>query len=134
MRVEPTATALIVNSQGRVLLIRRTKDPWKNLWGFPGGHVDKGETPRQAIIREVREETGLSASPGRTPIEVFLYQVHDHCHKSHLFKCAVHGGSRVRRPEEWRHEGKLRWCSPKKKDLNPIVKYVLEKYLTGKGK
>jgi len=129
MKIESTATAFITNHQGKVLLIKRTKDPWKNLWGFPGGHVNKNETPRQAVIREVREETGLAVTPGKKPVEVFLYPVLDHCHKSHLFRCAIKGSARLRPEKEWRHEGTLRWCQTRKRDVNPVVKYALEKYV-----
>lgn len=44
---------------GRVLLIRRGRPPLKDLWTFPGGHVDLGEATVDAARREVLEETGL---------------------------------------------------------------------------
>ncbi len=50
--------AIVINS-GKILLIRRGKDPWKNTLAFPGGFVDKGEDPKDAVIRELKEECGL---------------------------------------------------------------------------
>ena len=53
-------TALI-KKNGKYLFVRQKKgDIQQSLWGTPGGKVKLGETPDQALIREVREETGLS--------------------------------------------------------------------------
>ncbi|WP_370454586.1 NUDIX hydrolase [Paracoccus sp. M683] len=48
---------------GDVLLVRRRNPPDAGLWGFPGGHVDPGETALAAAARELREETGVIATP-----------------------------------------------------------------------
>ena len=50
------AGGCIFNEKGEVLLQRRGDS---NTWGFPGGAVEIGETPQQAAVREVKEETGL---------------------------------------------------------------------------
>ncbi len=51
--------AIIWNDRGEVLLIRRGKPPRLGQWSIPGGHVEWGEAVKEAITREVREETGL---------------------------------------------------------------------------
>lgn len=55
------AGALFVDGS-RVLLVRKT---YGNRWDIPGGYVDRGETPMQACVREIREELGLNRHPTR---------------------------------------------------------------------
>ena len=47
--------------EGRFLMAERGKDPGRGLWGFPGGHVEFGETGLEAAVRELREETTVLA-------------------------------------------------------------------------
>lgn len=51
--------ALVENTDGQLLLVRRARDPGKGKWGLPGGFVDQGESAEQATAREILEETGL---------------------------------------------------------------------------
>ena len=55
--------AVIWNDDGDVLLIQRGKPPRLGQWSIPGGHVEWGESLRDALIREVREETGMAIEP-----------------------------------------------------------------------
>lgn len=50
---------VIWNEAGEVLLIRRVNPPRAGQWSLPGGKVERGETLHQALLREIREETGL---------------------------------------------------------------------------
>jgi 8-oxo-dGTP diphosphatase len=54
----------VVVRAGKVVLIRRGKPPLKGRWTVPGGTVELGESLSQALVREVREETGLVVRPG----------------------------------------------------------------------
>lgn len=54
---EPTVGALIVNKEGKILLAKSHK--WFNKYTLPGGHIEVGETMREAVAREAKEETGL---------------------------------------------------------------------------
>jgi ADP-ribose pyrophosphatase YjhB (NUDIX family) len=56
------AGALFVDEAGRVLIVQPV---YKESWDIPGGYVEPGESPRQACIREVREELGITPPIGR---------------------------------------------------------------------
>jgi 8-oxo-dGTP diphosphatase len=60
---KPTASALVEDDEGRVLLARRAKEPFKGRWDIPGGFLDEGEHPLDGLRRELREETGLDVEP-----------------------------------------------------------------------
>jgi 8-oxo-dGTP diphosphatase len=53
----------VVVRDGRVLLVRRGKEPLKGRWVVPGGTVELGETLEDAVVREVAEETGVHIRP-----------------------------------------------------------------------
>lgn len=55
---------------GALLLIRRAHAPSRGRWSLPGGRVEPGETPQQALVREVAEETGLTVEVGELVGEV----------------------------------------------------------------
>jgi 8-oxo-dGTP pyrophosphatase MutT (NUDIX family) len=55
----PAVAAVIHDQVGRVLLVRTTA----GYWSLPAGAIDPGESPREAVVRETREETGLEVRP-----------------------------------------------------------------------
>ena len=56
------AIGIVRDADGRTLMIRRADD---GSWGFPGGYLDLGENAASAVVREVREETGVDVAPVR---------------------------------------------------------------------
>jgi 8-oxo-dGTP diphosphatase len=102
----PTASAVVLDESGQVLLIHHNR---LGQWLYPGGHIEPNENPAQAVLREIREETGLTAEiicdplpqiPSlRTlppPLLITEMRVHDrriglHHHIDHLYVCRVIG-------------------------------------------
>jgi len=60
----PTASALVEDERGRLLLGRRAIEPYKGMWDTPGGFLGEREHPLDCLVRELREETGLDVVPG----------------------------------------------------------------------
>src|SRR5687767_15240964 len=54
------AAAVLIEQEGRVLLVRRAGEPFRGLWTLPAGFINGGEDPAEAAARECLEETGLS--------------------------------------------------------------------------
>jgi ADP-ribose pyrophosphatase YjhB (NUDIX family) len=95
--VRPSVSAVIFDRRGRLLLQQRSDG---GQWGLPGGSVEVGESVRAAVIREVREETGLRVRVRRLigvysepRLQVVRYPDGNVWHYvSVCFECAVQGG------------------------------------------
>jgi ADP-ribose pyrophosphatase YjhB (NUDIX family) len=61
---KPVAAAIPVTTDDKLILLRRAFDPGKDLWTFPGGFVDLGESVESAACREVEEELAISVELG----------------------------------------------------------------------
>ncbi len=59
-----TADIAVLRADSRLLLIRRRDEPFKGHWALPGGFFEVGETPLQAALRELREETSIEVGAG----------------------------------------------------------------------
>lgn len=75
--MKPKGSSLIfVNDLEQVLLFLRDDNPdipYPNMWDLPGGHVEIGETPRECICREMKEEMGLDID-GIEPFSVVQFE------------------------------------------------------------
>ncbi|MBW2569088.1 MAG: NUDIX domain-containing protein [Deltaproteobacteria bacterium] len=56
----PASCLIVIDDKEKVLLVKRNAEPKKGFWCLPGGFMELGETPEQAALRELKEETGLS--------------------------------------------------------------------------
>lgn len=59
------SAAVLIEKDGQLLLLRRAQPPWQGSWNLPAGYLEVDETPEQAAVREVREETGLDVEIDR---------------------------------------------------------------------
>ena len=99
------AVALIFNEEGRFLIQQRGEEQMLGgLWEFPGGKLEEGETPEQAALREVREETGLAVEVER-PLTVVRHAYSHFKITMHAFVCRLLGTmediSPENRPRRW---------------------------------
>ena len=56
MKTIKVVAAIIRDANGRILCTQRGYGEWKDWWEFPGGNLEAGETPEEALMREIREE------------------------------------------------------------------------------
>jgi 8-oxo-dGTP diphosphatase len=77
-----TVGAVVFDGE-HVLLARRNKQPNKGMWTLPGGAIEAGETMRQAVEREVREECGLAVQAGEV-VDVLDFIFHDQAGRLHF--------------------------------------------------
>ncbi len=97
-RLRAGVAAIITDAQGRILLQRRSDN---GRWGMPGGGVEIGESVAEAIVREVREETGLHVEVERLvgvysdpKLQVVRYPSGDVVHYvSTVFACRILSGA-----------------------------------------
>ena len=97
-QIRPGVAAIVQDATGKLLLQRRSDN---GLWGLPGGSVEIGESVRDAITREVREETGLTVEVVRLvgvysdpKVQTVRYPDGNVVHYvSTLFACRILGGT-----------------------------------------
>ncbi len=64
MKSIEVVAAIIFDSQGRIFTTQRGYGEWKDWWEFPGGKMEAGETPQQALKREIHEELDAEIEVG----------------------------------------------------------------------
>jgi 8-oxo-dGTP diphosphatase len=70
------AAAVLIESEGKALLIKRANMPERGKWTLPAGFVDAGEDPQEAAKRECQEETGLQVRI-HSLVDVFYGKEHE---------------------------------------------------------
>lgn len=108
---------VIADGEGRVLTVRQRGGPFKDAWLLPGGGLEPGESPEDAVRREVREETGLEVISLR-PLkryEVRLDGGAGYWGVVHLFGGEVRGTVRPGSADE-----PVDWVTPGR-ELHPVL-------------
>ncbi|HZP05495.1 MAG TPA: NUDIX hydrolase [Terracidiphilus sp.] len=123
----------IVVQDGRVLLVRRGREPLKGHWTLPGGVLEIGESLTAGVVREVREETGLDVEA------VELVELVDRIHREdgrvryHYviadYLCTVKGGAlcAASDADAVRWVERAEWNSHSALVLDPLTVRVIEK-------
>lgn len=57
--------SILLHHDGKILMLQRANEPLKGYWCLPGGYLNYDETPEEAVIRELKEETGIECKIGR---------------------------------------------------------------------
>ena len=129
-RARKLVVAALIRREGEVLVSRRRPDQsMPLLWEFPGGKVETGEDPRQALEREVREELGCAVSVGRIHEVVFhAYPDFDLCML--VYPCEIVEG--LPRPVEVAEVAWVEVARLPSLDLLP-ADYPLARALAGQG-
>ena len=91
MRDYVTVTAAVIERDGAFLVARRPEGVHlAGLWEFPGGKCDSGETLRECLAREIREELGCALSIGEE-IYTTSHEYPERTVQLHFFDCRLHG-------------------------------------------
>ncbi len=97
--------AAIIRQDDRIFATQRGYGDWKDWWEFPGGKMEAGETPEEALVREIREELSTEIS-----VDKFLCTIdwdYPAFHLTmHCYMCSLRGGA----PQLNEHEA-ARWLS-----------------------
>lgn len=91
--------AAVIRDQNRIFATQRGYGDQKGGWEFPGGKMEKGETPQEALIREIKEELDTEIEVGEL-IETVEYDYPKFHLKMHCFFCSVKQGNLVLKEHE----------------------------------
>lgn len=88
------SAAIIIKQNHSILTTQRGYGLYKGMWEFPGGKIEPGETPQQALLREIREELDVEITISRL-IEIVEYDYPDFHLQMYCFLCCIKEGNLV---------------------------------------
>lgn len=88
MKQIEVVAAIIFDEQGRIFATQRGYGDWKDWWEFPGGKMELGETPQQALKREIHEELDAEIEVGKL-LRTIDYDYPKFHLTMHCFKCKL---------------------------------------------
>lgn len=80
--------AAVILKDGAVFATQRGYGPWKDWWEFPGGKIEAGECPQEALVREIREELEAEVEVGEL-LETVEWDYPDFHLTMHCFICSL---------------------------------------------
>ena len=124
------AACALVDADGRVLITQRPEGKaMAGLWEFPGGKVEPGETPEQALVRELQEEIGVETKVACLAPLTFASHSYDDFHLlMPLYVCRRYWGIPVAREVQalkWVRPGKLREYPMPAAD-EPLIPFLID--------
>lgn len=119
--------AAIIRDENRIFATQRGYGEFKDGWEFPGGKIEAGETPEQALIREIKEELDIEIKVGEL-LHTVEYDYPKFHLRMHCFFCTIKSGELVLREHEaakWLTKETLNSVEWLPADLELIDKIVL---------
>lgn len=103
------------DATGRLLLTRRAENAHLGgLWEFPGGKIETGESPEDAVLRELEEELSVRVRVGAALLEI-THEYPDRTVHLKFFECRIVAGQ-----PRAHNEGAMAWCKPEE-----LVRYPM---------
>lgn len=116
--------AAIIQNENEIFATQRGYGEFKDGWEFPGGKIEDGETPQQALVREIREELDTEIEVGKL-VDVVEYDYPQFHLTMHCFLCTIKSGDLVLKEHEaamWLTKGNLNSVNWLPADLGLIEK------------
>ncbi len=124
--IQHDTVSMVIEKDGKFLLVKRADAPECGYWAVPGGHVEKGESHLRAAKRESREEVGGIEITTKKPVFVFVHDIKiGHRHKAHVFLGRVKG--RVRAASDAKKLGWFTLNRMKRMNITHYTKKIINK-------
>lgn len=105
LKREKSCGCIIVNDNKVLLILQKNN----NFWGFPKGHMEKGENELQTALREVKEEVGLDVKIDQEKRYSLNYTIRNEIDKTSVFYVATPTGGKLQKQESEVED--IKWCS-----------------------
>lgn len=89
---EIKVVAAIIQKENKILATKRGYGEFINMWEFPGGKIESGETKEQALVREIKEELNIEISVDKFAIDIEYQYPNFYLFRS-CFMCSIKEGS-----------------------------------------